>query len=145
MFSTRPLTPTCLLNMVEAPLCSKKVLISASLKIQCVISIFFRLEADNQLYVKYKVRCDNSVLSFSKQKLNWLPIIKRRGLAQERVTRTTWPSFPITCRLLFIISTPKLVFKTFFIHKNCFELFFQSQYSFSILNLNLTYAVCRIR
>ena len=44
--------------MVEAPLCSKKVLISASLKMRRFILIFFRLEADNQLYVKYKVRCD---------------------------------------------------------------------------------------
>ena len=53
--------------MVEAPLCSKKFLISASLKIQCFISIFFRLEADNQLYVKYKVRRDKSLLSVSKK------------------------------------------------------------------------------
>ena len=55
--------------MVEVPLCSKKVLISVSLKIQCFISIFFRLEADNQLYVKYKVRRDKSLLSVSKKKI----------------------------------------------------------------------------
>ena len=53
--------------MPEAPFCCKKVLISVSLKIQCFISIFFRLEADNQLYVKYKVRRDKSLLSVSKK------------------------------------------------------------------------------
>ena len=53
--------------MPEAPFCGEKVLISVSLKIQCFISIFFRLEADNQLYVKYKVRRDKSLLSVSKE------------------------------------------------------------------------------
>ena len=42
---------------------------------------------------------------------------------QTRI-RTTWPSFPLTCRLLFIISTQISRFTQFFIHKNGFELFF---------------------
>ena len=63
------MTPTRLLNMPEAPFCGEKVLISVSLKIQCFISIFYRLEADNQLYVKYKVRRDKSLLSVSKKKI----------------------------------------------------------------------------
>ena len=59
---------------------------------------------------------------------------------------TTWPSFLITCRLLFIISTPEVVVScNFFIHKNCFELFLSANFLYwEILNLKLTIAVCRI-
>ena len=82
---------------------------------------------------------------------------KRRSVIREikdhvyvrRQTRicTTWPSFPFTCSLLFIISAHKLVVsRNFFIHKNCFELFLSARLLFwEVLNLNLTFAVCRIR
>ena len=71
----------------------------------------------------------------------------------KRQTRifTTWPSFLFTCRLLFIISTHKLVVSRNFIHKNCFELFLSAHFLFwEILNLNvsnvrLTFGVCCIR
>ena len=59
----------CPLNRPEAPFCSKKALISVSLKIHCFISIFFRLEADNQLYVKYKVRRQGRLLASVRRKL----------------------------------------------------------------------------
>ena len=37
-------------------------------------------------------------------------------------------------------------FKQLFIHKNCFELFLSAHFLFcEILNLNLTFAICRIR
>ena len=58
----------------------------------------------------------------------------------------TWPSFPLTCHLLFIIFTHKLpvvVSQIFFIQKNnvlnCFyvHIFFFGE----ILNLNLTFAI----
>ena len=66
----------------------------------------------------------------------------------KRQTRicATWPSFPFTCRLLFIISTHILVVsRNFFIHKNCFELFLSAHFLFwDILNVNLTFAVCLI-
>ena len=59
---------------------------------------------------------------------------------------TTWPSFPFTCRLLFIISTHKLVVsRNFLSNKNCFELFLSAHFLFwEILNLNLTFVVCRL-
>ena len=67
----------------------------------------------------------------------------------KRQTRiwTTWSSFPITYRLRFIISTNKLnSFTQFFIYNNCFELFLSAHFVFwEILNLNLAFAVCRIR
>ena len=52
---------------------------------------------------------------------------------------TTWPSFLFICRLLFIISTPKLVVsRIFFINKNCLELFLSGHFLFcEILNSNL--------
>ena len=63
----------------------------------------------------------------------------------KRQTRicTTWPSFLITCLLLFIISTPEVVVScNFFIHKNCFELFLSANFLYwEILNLKLTIAV----
>ena len=44
---------------------------------------------------------------------------------------TTWPSFPYTCRLLFITSTHKLVVsRNFVIHKNRFELFLSVHFLF---------------
>ena len=109
--------------MVEAPLCSKKVRISASLKIQWFISILFRLEADNQLYVKYKVRCDKSVLSFSKQKSNWLPRIKRRDLALLKIIHKAlyddvWPDYlrlkfhTVSADSLRSLEAPKLAIPT---------------------------------
>ena len=57
---------------------------------------------------------------------------------------TTWPSFTVTCCLLFIISTHKLVTSSnlFFIVKNCFELSLSAHFKFwEILNLNLTFSV----
>ena len=63
----------------------------------------------------------------------------------KRQTRicTTWPSFPFTYRLRFIISTHKLSsFTQFFIHNNCFEFFLFARFLFwEILNLNVTFAV----
>ena len=64
----------------------------------------------------------------------------------KRQTRicTTWPSFTITCRLPFMISTHKLVTSSnlFFIVKNCFELFLSAHFKFwGILNLNSSVAV----
>ena len=60
----------------------------------------------------------------------------------KRQTRncTTWPSFPLTCRLLSIISTHKSVFSSnFFIYNNCFEPFLSAHFLFwEIFNLNLT-------
>ena len=49
--------------------------------------------------------------------------------------------------VLFIICSHKLVVSTnFFVHKNCFELFLSDHFLFfEILNLNLTFDVCRIR
>ena len=57
----------------------------------------------------------------------------------KRQTRhcTTWPSFPITCRLLFIISMHKLVVSRNFLSPHFLFL--------EILNLNQPFAVCRIR
>ena len=60
----------------------------------------------------------------------------------KREICTTWPSFPLTCRLLFIISTHKLVVSRNFVSirvvLSCFE-------SFSILrNSHLESAVCRL-
>ena len=50
---------------------------------------------------------------------------------------TTWPSFPIICRLLFIISTHKLVVsRNFLSNKTCFELFLR--------NSQLESDVCRL-
>ena len=68
----------------------------------------------------------------------------------KRQTRvcTTWPSFTITCRLPFFVSTHKLVSSSnlFFIVENCFEPFLSAHFKFwGILNLNLTFSVCRIR
>ena len=59
---------------------------------------------------------------------------------------TTWPSFPIICRLLFIISTHNLVVsRNFLSNKTCFELFLSAHFLFwEILNWNLTFAVCRL-
>ena len=55
---------------------------------------------------------------------------------------TTWPNFPVTCRLLFITSTHKLVVSRNFLHKNCFELFLSAHFLFwENLNLTLTFAV----
>ena len=55
----------------------------------------------------------------------------------------------MSCRLLFMISTPKLeVWRNFFIHKNCFELFLSDHFLFwkkKSLNLNRTFPFCRIR
>ena len=49
------------------------------------------------------------------------------------------------CHLLIIFSTQISCFTQFFIHKNCFELFLSAHFLFwEILNLNLTFAVCRI-
>ena len=64
----------------------------------------------------------------------------------KRQTRvcTTWPSFTITCRLPFFVSTHKLVSSSnlFFIVKNCFELSLSAHFKFwGILNLNLTFSV----
>ena len=59
---------------------------------------------------------------------------------------TTWPSFLFTCRLLFIISTPKVVVSrnklSIRIVLSCFYLLIF--YFWEILNLKLTFAVCRI-
>ena len=59
----------------------------------------------------------------------------------------TWLSFLFTCRLLFVISTPKLVvsrnFLSIAIVLSC--LYLLIFYFWEILNLNLTFAVCRIR
>ena len=60
---------------------------------------------------------------------------------------TTWPSFLFTFRLPIIIFTPKLVVScNFLIHKNyCFELFLSTHFLFwGILNLNLTFDICRL-
>ena len=62
----------------------------------------------------------------------------------KRQTRicTTWPSFPFTCRLLFIISTQITSFTQFFVHKNCFGLFLSAHFLFQeLLNFNLPFAV----
>lgn len=60
----------------------------------------------------------------------------------KREICTTWPSFPLTCCLLFIISTHKLLISRNFVSirvvLSCF-------YSFSILrNSHLESAVCRL-
>ena len=63
----------------------------------------------------------------------------------KRQTRicTRWLSFLFTCRLMFIVSSPKVVsFTQFFIHNNCFELFLSALFLFwEILNLNRSFAV----
>ena len=60
----------------------------------------------------------------------------------------TWPSFLLTSALLFITSTSKWVKKLHvsFVYNNCFGLFLAARFLFwEILNLNLTFAVCRKR
>ena len=61
--------------------------------------------------------------------------------------RTTWPTFLFTCRLLFIISTPKLVVSRKFLSiRIAFELFLSTLFLFwEIFNSNLTFAVRRFR
>ena len=57
------------------------------------------------------------------------------------------PSFPFTCRLLFIISTHKSVIsRNFLNHNNYFEPFLSPHFLFrEIHNLNLTFTVCHLR
>ena len=65
----------------------------------------------------------------------------------KRQTRicTTWPSFLLTCRLLFIISTPELIvsrnFLSIRIVLSCFYLLFFDFEKFSIWIWRLTFAV----
>ena len=56
---------------------------------------------------------------------------------------TTWPSFPFTCRLLFIFSPQITSFTQFFVHKNCFELFLWAHFLF-LRNSQLESDVCRL-
>ena len=79
-------------------------------------------------------------------------LIERLGItfmSRQMQICTTWPSFPFTSCLLFIISSHKLVVScNFSIHKNniCFELFLSAHSLFwEILNLNLMFDICRIR
>ena len=62
---------------------------------------------------------------------------------------TTWPSFPFTCRLLFIISTRKLVvsrnFSSIRILLSCFWMLIFYFEKFSTWIWRLSFAVCRIR
>ena len=66
----------------------------------------------------------------------------------KRQTRicTRWPTVPIICLYtVFFFYTWISGFTQFFIHKNCFELFLSAHFLlWEILNLNLTFAVCRI-
>ena len=59
---------------------------------------------------------------------------------------TTWSSFLFTCRLLFIISTKKLVVSRDFLSiRIALSCFFPAHFLFwEIPNLNLTFAVCRL-
>ena len=55
------------------------------------------------------------------------------------------PSFPFTCRLLFIISTHKSVISRNFLNHNYFEPFLSPHFLFrEIHNLNLTFTVCHL-
>ena len=70
-------------------------------------------------------------------------------LSFERKTPlcTTWPSFPIYLPFtVHYFYTQISSFTQYFIHMNCFEQFLSVYFLFwEILNLNLTFAVCRIR
>ena len=63
--------------------------------------------------------------------LHSLAVIERLSIMFTSIC-TTWPSFPFACRLLFIISTHKLVVSPNFLSIRIFGAVFI--YSFSILN-----------
>ena len=86
----------------------------------------------------------------------WVPLFasigKREFLPRDQISPLLATSSPglfppwgrgcVTCRLLFITSTHKLVVSRNFLHKNCFELFLSAHFLFwENLNLTLTFAV----
>ena len=81
------------------------------------------------------------------KKIYW-EILRHVYSKQQPWICITWPSFLLTCALLFITSSSKWVKKLHvsFVYNNCFGLFLAARFLFwEILNLNLTFAVCRKR
>ena len=62
---------------------------------------------------------------------------------QQTLICTTWPSFPFTCRLLFIISTRKLVVSRNFLSIRIFWTVFICSFSI-LINSQLESDVCRL-
>ena len=96
----------------------------------------------HKLCITLEKRKKHIAKRFNSDHLGWVNREVKHHVYVKRQTRicTTWPSFSFTCRLLFIISTHKLVVSPIRIVLSCFYL------SFSILRYSqLDSDVCRIR
>ena len=102
------------------------------------------LQFDNNLtkYYRYWLKIESRFWSVTRE-VKCHVYVKRQTLMC-----TTWPTFLFTCRLLVIISTTKLVVSRIFLSRgivlSCFYRFISVLF-WEMLNLNVTFAVCRIR